>query len=97
MPSELVVYAGTFVGSRRIIINNHKEKMSQLSFIGKTAIITGAGGALGRAYAVDLAKRGCSLLINDVGATLIGTVTGDANAVGLSNAGYIQHCAILLI
>ena len=48
--------------------------MSKLLFHGKTAIITGAGGALGRAYALDLAKRGCSLLINDLGATLIGTV-----------------------
>lgn len=47
--------------------------MATLSFVGKTAIITGAGGALGRAYAFDLAKRGCNLLINDVFATLQGS------------------------
>jgi multifunctional beta-oxidation protein len=49
-------------------------RMPGLSFVGKTAIITGAGGALGRSYALDLAKRGCNLLINDVGATLLGNV-----------------------
>jgi NAD(P)-dependent dehydrogenase (short-subunit alcohol dehydrogenase family) len=50
--------------------------MSSLSFAGKVAIITGAGGALGKSYALDLAKRGCSLVVNDVGAL----VTGEANA-----------------
>lgn len=59
--------------------------MSKLSFVGKTAIITGAGGALGRAYAFDLAKRGCSLLINDLGATLTGSVDSSQKQE-LSNA-----------
>ncbi len=61
--------------------------MPQLSFIGKTAIITGAGGALGRAYALDLAKRGSNLLINDVGATLIGAIHD--NTKEPSNAGMV--------
>lgn len=52
--------------------------MSILSFAGKTAIITGAGGALGKSYAIDLAKRGCNLLINDVAASL----TGNAGVAG---------------
>jgi NAD(P)-dependent dehydrogenase (short-subunit alcohol dehydrogenase family) len=71
--------------------------MSQLSFIGKTAIITGAGGSLGRAYALDLAKRGCSLLINDVGATLIGTVAHGTTAPSISNAGKFQLLKFLFI
>ena len=37
-----------------------------LLFHGKTAIITGGGGALGSRYALDLAKRGCNIVVNDV-------------------------------
>lgn len=43
-----------------------------LTFLGKTAIITGAGGAIGRSYALELAKRGCNVVVNDVGSTLSG-------------------------
>ena len=37
------------------------------------AIITGAGGGLGREYALDLAKRGAMVVVNDLGGTLDGT------------------------
>jgi NAD(P)-dependent dehydrogenase (short-subunit alcohol dehydrogenase family) len=47
-------------------------------FIGKTAIITGAGGAIGRSYALELAKRGCNVIVNDVGASLTGGAAGGA-------------------
>lgn len=40
--------------------------MQKLLFHGKTAIITGAGNGLGRQYALELAKRGCNLVINDL-------------------------------
>lgn len=40
-----------------------------LSFKGRTAIVTGSAGALGSAYALDLAKRGCNLLLNDLPST----------------------------
>lgn len=43
-----------------------------LQFIGRTAIITGAGGAIGRSYALELAKRGCNVVVNDVGSSLSG-------------------------
>lgn len=55
---------------------------SKLTFAGKTAIITGAGGALGRSYALDLAKRGCNLLINDVFAALNGAAQADSSSAG---------------
>lgn len=40
--------------------------MSMLSFTGKTAIITGAGGSLGKTYALALAARGCNIVANDI-------------------------------
>ena len=38
-----------------------------ISFEGQVALITGAGGGLGRAYALELARRGCKVVVNDVG------------------------------
>lgn len=37
-----------------------------MNFIGKTAVITGAGRGLGRCYALELAKRGCNVVLNDL-------------------------------
>lgn len=36
-------------------------------FSGQVAVITGAGGGLGRAHALDLAKRGVKVVVNDLG------------------------------
>ncbi|MDN5682549.1 SDR family NAD(P)-dependent oxidoreductase [Corynebacterium glyciniphilum] len=36
-------------------------------FAGQVAVITGAGGGLGRAHALDLAKRGVKVVVNDLG------------------------------
>ena len=43
------------------------------SFEGKVAIITGAGGGLGRCHALELAKRGCKIVVNDLGGAMDGT------------------------
>jgi NAD(P)-dependent dehydrogenase (short-subunit alcohol dehydrogenase family) len=51
-----------------------------ISFEGRAAIVTGGGGGLGRAYALELARRGARVLVNDLGGTRDGTGQGDAAA-----------------
>tara|TARA_X000000950_G_scaffold30619_1_gene33068 strand:+ start:1010 stop:1924 length:915 start_codon:yes stop_codon:yes gene_type:complete len=57
--------------------------MSEIRFDGKTAIVTGAGGGLGRCHALELARRGANVVVNDLGPAMDGSKgTSDAaNAV----------------
>ncbi len=53
-----------------------------IDFQGRVAIVTGAGGGLGRQHALALAKRGAKVLVNDLG----GAVDGSGATVSAAQA-----------
>jgi len=53
---------------------------------GKVAIITGAGGGLGKSYALAMAAEGASLVVNDLGGTRDGLASGHSMADAVVDA-----------
>jgi NAD(P)-dependent dehydrogenase (short-subunit alcohol dehydrogenase family) len=53
-----------------------------ISFEGQVAIVTGAGNGLGKSHALELAKRGAKVVINDLGGALDGSGSSSDAAMG---------------
>ena len=49
-----------------------------IDFKDKVAIVTGAGGGLGKTYALELARRGAKVIVNDLGSSRDGTGHSDS-------------------
>ena len=80
-----------------------------LDFNGKVAIVTGSGGGIGKGYALELAKRGAKIVVNDLGGTMDGTggsseaaesVVAEIKAMGgeaIANGGSVSDLSLIHI
>ena len=65
--------------------------MSLIAYEGRSVIVTGAGGGLGREYALALARHGARVVVNDLGGSVngdgVGTTMADSVVGEIKDAG----------
>jgi NAD(P)-dependent dehydrogenase (short-subunit alcohol dehydrogenase family) len=62
--------------------DGHGVEKTEMKLRDRTAIITGAGGGLGRCHALELARHGARIVVNDLDAGNAGRVADEINAGG---------------
>ena len=63
-----------------------------IDFKGKVAIVTGAGAGLGKCHALELAKRGAKVVVNDLGSSVDGHRSdGGSTAILCSGHRYVEQ------
>ncbi len=63
-----------------------------ISFAGQAVVITGAGGGLGRAYALEVARRGGMVIVNDLGGATDGASGGETTSFADKVVNEIREC-----